>query len=303
MAIPGLAETSAFVAVLEQRSFSKAARQLNLSPPRVSEMVRQLEERLGVRLVERTTRSVAPTLAGERLLARLKPALDDYRAALEAVEDFRDKPAGQLRLTVAPPSIDAAMMGVLVRFLAAYPEIGLEVSADSGLTDIVAGRFDAGIRPGERLERDMIAVRVSDPIPLVVVAAPSYLARRGRPATPRELAAHDCIRLRFASGATLPWRFRLGRRTVDVPVEGQLVVNDAPMALDAAMAGAGLLQMPRTTLAPLLLGGDRLVTVLEEFEPPPIDGFFLYYPSRRQLRPPLKALVDFLREAQRQRRR
>lgn len=302
MALPGLAETSAFVAVLEHKSFSKAARQLNLSPPRVSEMVRLLEERLGVRLVERTTRSVAPTLAGERLLARLKPALDDYRDALEVVADFRDKPAGQLRLTVAPPAIDAAMMGVIARFLAAYPEIGLEITADSGLTDIVAGRFDAGIRPGERLERDMIAVRISDPIPFVVVAAPSYLARRGTPRTPRDLAAHDCIRVRFASGTTLGWRFRLARRTVDVPVDGQLVVNDAAMALDAAMAGAGLLQMPRTTLAHLL-GGNRLVTVLEDFEPPPLDGFFLYYPSRRQLRPPLKALVDFLREAQRRRRR
>ncbi len=302
MAIPGLAETGAFVAVLEHKSFSKAARQLNLSPPRISEMVRQLEERLGVRLVERTTRSVAPTVAGERLLARLKPALDDYRAALEVVDDFRDKPAGQLRLTVAPPAADAAMMAVLTRFLAAYPEIGLEISADSGLTDIVAGRFDAGIRPSERLERDMIAVRVSDPIPIVVAAAPSYLARHGSPRIPRELAMHDCIRIRFGSGVTPNWRFRIGRRTVEVPVDGRLIVNDAPMALDAAIAGAGLLQMPRSMLS-LGLGDDRLVTVLDDFAPPPVDGFFLYYPGRRQLRPPLKALVDFLREARPPRRR
>ena len=278
MTLPGLAETGAFVAVLEEKSFNRAARQLALSPPRVSELVRQLETRLGVRLIERTTRSVAATAAGERLLARLKPALDDYRAALEVVDDFRDKPAGPLRLTVAPPAIDAAMMSVLARFLAAYPQISLEISADSGLIDIVAGRFDAGIRPAERLERDMIAVRMSDAIPMVVVAAPSYLARHGRPRTPRELGAHDCIRLRFASGATASWRFRLGRRTVDVPVGGRLILNDAPMAIDAVLAGAGLLQMPRTTVA-RALADSELLTVLDEFQPPGIDGFFLTIPA------------------------
>ncbi|WP_422002505.1 LysR substrate-binding domain-containing protein [Reyranella sp.] len=302
MTLPGLAETSAFVAVLEEKSFSRAARQLDLSPPRVSELVRQLEMRLGVRLVERTTRSVAPTAAGERLLAQLKPALDDYRTALEAVDDFRDKPAGQLRLTVAPPAIDSDMVAVLARFLAAYPQISLEVSAESGLVDIVAGRFDAGIRAAERLERDMIAVRVSESVPMVAVAAPGYIAQRGRPRTPRDLAAHDGIRIRFGSGATASWRFRLGRRTVEVPVSGRLVVNDAPMAIDAAIAGAGLLQMPRTMVARGLADGG-LLTVLDEFQPPALDGFFLYYPSRRQLRPPLKALVEFLRQARRERRR
>jgi DNA-binding transcriptional LysR family regulator len=302
MIVPGLAESSAFVAVLEQKSFSKAAKQLNLSPPRVSEMVRQLEERLGVRLVERTTRSVAPTAAGERLLARLKPALEDYRAALDVVNDFRDKPAGMLRLTVAPPAIDETMMAVLARFLVAYPEIGLEISADSALTDIVAGRFDAGIRPAERLERDMIAVRVSDPIPIVVVAAPSYLARRGKPRRPHDLATHECIRIRLGSGVTIGWRFRLGRRSVEVPVDARLIVNDQPMAIDAAIEGAGLLQLPRTSVKRELADG-RLLTVLDDFQPPSFDGFFLYYPSRRQLRPTLKALVDFLCDARRERRR
>lgn len=301
MAVPSLAETSALLAVLEQRSFSKAARQLQLSPPRVSEMVRQLEERLGVRLVERTTRSVAPTIAGERLMARLKPVLDDYRAALEVVDDFRDKPAGALRLTVAPPAVDTTMMTTLARFLAAYPEISLEISSDSALTDIVAGRFDAGIRAADRLERDMIAVRVSNPIPVVVVAAPSYLARRGKPARPQDLTAHECVRIRLGSGAILGWRLRLGRRTVEVAVDGRLIVNDAQMAVDAAIEGAGLLQLSRTALSRELDDG-RLVTVLDDCQPPPVDGFFLYYPGRRQLRPPLKALVDFLREARRERR-
>lgn len=299
--IPSLAETNAFLAVLEHKSFIRAARQLQLSPPRVSEMVRQLEERLGVRLVERTTRSVAPTIAGERLMARLKPVLDDYRAALGVVDDFRDKPAGALRLTVAPPAIDATLMTTLTRFLIAYPEIRLEISSDSALTDIVAGRFDAGIRPSHRLERDMIAVRVSNPLTMVVAAAPSYLARRGRPARPQDLTAHECIRIRLGSGIILGWRFRVGRRTVEVAVDGQLIVNDAPMGLDAAVAGAGLLQLPRTAVS-RELGDGRLVTVLDDCQPPPVDGFFLYYPGRRQLRPPLKALVDFLREARRERR-
>ena len=293
MAEPSLAETSAFVAVLEQRSFSKAARQLNLSPPRVSEMVRQLEQRLGVRLVERTTRSVAPTVAGERLLSRLRAVLDDYRAALELVNDYREKPAGVLRLTVAPPVAYFGLVSTISRFLVAYPEISVEVSADSALTDIVAGRFDAGIRPADRLERDMIAVRVSDEMPVVAVASPAYLARRGKPQTPHDLARHDCIRIRLGSGNLLPWR--LGRRAVDVPVEGRFIVNDDRMALQAVLEGAGILQMAKGSVD-RDLAARRLVTVLDEFQPPPLAGFFLYYPSRRQIRPALRVLVDFLRK-------
>jgi DNA-binding transcriptional LysR family regulator len=295
MVEPTLAETSAFVAVLEQKSFSKAARHLNLSPPRVSEMVRQLEERLGVRLVERTTRSVAPTVAGERLLARLRPVLDDYRAALDLVNDFREKPTGAVRLTVAPPVAYLGLVSTISRFLAEYPEISVEVSADSSLTDIVAGRFDAGIRPAERLERDMIAVRVSDEIPVVAVAAPSYIARRGKPQTPHELSKHDCIQIRFGSGVLISWRLRLNRRVVEVPVEGRFILNDDRMALQAVLEGAGLLQLPLSVVE-RDLAAKRLVTVLDEFQPPPLAGFFLYYPSRRQIRPALKVLVDFLRK-------
>ncbi len=295
---PSLAEANAFVAVLEQKSFSKAARQLNLSPPRVSEMVRHLEERLGVRLVERTTRSVAPTVAGERLLARLRPVLDDYRAALDLVNDFREKPAGLVRLTVAPPVAYLGLISSISRFLVAYPEISVEISADSALTDIVAGRFDAGIRHAERLERDMIAVRISDEVPAVTVAAPSYIARRGKPQTPHELARHDCIRIRLGGGAFIPWRLRLNRRAVEVPVEGRFIVNDDRMALQAALEGVGLLQMPRSTVE-RELSAKRLVTVLDEHQPPPFAGYFLYYPSRRQIRPALKVLVDFLRKRDR----
>jgi len=298
MVEPSLAETNAFVAVLEQKSFTKAAKHLGLSPPRVSEMVRQLEERLGVRLVERTTRSVAPTVAGERLLARLRPVLDDYRAALDLVNDFRDKPAGVVRLTVAPPVAYLGLISSISRFLVAYPEISVEIAADSALTDIVAGRFDAGIRQADRLERDMIAVRISDEVPVVSVAAPSYIARHGKPQTPQELARHDCIRIRFGSGALISWRLRLNRRAVEVPVEGRFIVNDDRMAMQAVLEGAGLLQMSRSAVE-RELAAKRLVTVLDDYQPPPLAGFFLYYPSRRQIRPALKVLIDFLRKRDR----
>jgi DNA-binding transcriptional LysR family regulator len=293
---PGFAETNALVAVLEQKSFTKAAKRLGLSPPRVSEMVRVLEERLGVRLVERTTRSVAATPAGERLLARLRPVLDDYQEALESINDFRDKPAGTLRLTVAPPAADFVLAPAMSRFLSLYPEISLDISVDSALTDIVAGRFDAGIRSGDRLERDMIAARVSDTMPMVVAAAPAYLARHGAPKTPQDLASHDCLRARLPSGAPFPWRFRMKRRTVEVHVEGRLTVNSPELLLKAVIDAMGLAQMPLPYVAPEVAAG-RLVTVLDEWAPPPLDGFFLYYPSRRHNRAALKALVDFLRAA------
>jgi DNA-binding transcriptional LysR family regulator len=293
---PGFAETNALVAVLEQKSFTKAAKRLGLSPPRVSEMVRVLEERLGVRLVERTTRSVAATPAGERLLARLRPVLDDYQEALESINDFRDKPAGTLRLTVAPPAADFVLAPAMSRFLSLYPEISLDISVDSALTDIVAGRYDAGIRSGDRLERDMIAARVSDTMPMVVAAAPAYLARHGAPKTPQDLVSHDCLRARLPSGAPFPWRFRMKRRTVEVHVEGRLTVNSPELLLKAVIDAMGLAQMPLPYVAPELAAG-RLVTVLDDCAPPPLDGFFLYYPSRRHNRAALKALVDFLRAA------
>jgi DNA-binding transcriptional LysR family regulator len=294
MLTPGFSETSAFIEVLEQKSFTKAAKHLGLSPARVSELMRNLEDRLGVRLVERTTRSVAATAAGERLLERLRPALDEYRAALESIDDFRSKPAGALRLTVPPPAADFVLAPLMARFLAQYPEITLEISVNSALVNIVAERFDAGIRPGERLARDMIAMRVSHEIPFKVAASPAYLAQRGYPKTPQELAEHNCIQLRFPSGAILPWRFAKKRRTFEVQVRGQLVVSEHSIALKAATDGVGLIQFPLSHVERELADG-RLVAVLDDWAPPPFDGFFLYYPSRRQIRPPLKALVDFLR--------
>jgi len=294
MVTPSFSETSALVAVLEEKSFRNAARKLGLSPARVSELVRNLEERIGVRLVERTSRSVAASLAGQRLVERLRPALDDYRAALESLNEFRSKPAGLLRLTVAPPAADFVVAPVIARFLSLYPEISIEVSVDRGIVDIVAGHFDAGIRPGKRIARDMIAVRISDEMPFVVAASPGYLRQRGTPTTPQELTRHACIRLRFPNGALAPWRFSKKRRAFEVQVDGQLTVNELPIAITAAIDGAGLIQIPFAYVAPEFASG-RLVMVLADCAPPPVDAFFLYYPGRRQVRPPLKALVDYLR--------
>jgi DNA-binding transcriptional LysR family regulator len=291
---------NAFVAVLEQKSFTKAAKQLGLSTARVSEMVRNLEERLGVRLVERTTRSVASTTAGERLLERLRPALEDCQAALESTQEFRSDPAGTLRLIVAPPAADFVLAEAIPRFLRLYPKINLDISVASVLgPDIVAGGFDAGIHAGEFLARDVIAVRVSGEMPFVVAAAPAYLAERGEPKTPRELAAHDCIRFRLSDGAFFPWRFRIKRRTLEVHVDGRMIVNEPKLAIRSAIESVGLIQFSLDYLAPELAAG-RLVTVLDDWAPPPLGGFFLYYPSRRQSRPALKALVDFLRQARRE---
>jgi len=290
-----LAETTAFVTVVELKSFTKAAKQLALSPPRVSELIRNLEEQLGVRLVERTTRSVAPTAAGERLLERLRPVLDEYRSALESTNEFRGKPAGILRLTAPPPAGDFFLASAIPRFLAHYPEISLDLSFTDALTDIVAEHFDAGIRIGERIERDMIAVRVTDELPLVVAGSPAYFAQRGKPKTPDDLVAHDCIRTRFSSGTYVPWRFRVKRRDLEVHVEGRLVVNSVTVGRRAAVEGLALIQAPHVFIASELAEG-TLVTALDEWAPTPLTGFFLYYPSRRQMRPALKALVDFLRD-------
>jgi DNA-binding transcriptional LysR family regulator len=301
MGAPGFSETSAFVAVLEQKSFTRAAKQLGLSPPRVSELIRGLEESLGVRLVERTTRSVAATAAGERLLARLRPVLDEYEAALDSLNDLRAKPAGTLRLTVPPPAAEFLLAPVITQFLKAYPDVKLDVSVDDALTDIVAERYDAGIRAGHRVARDMIGVRISDRMQIVVVASPNYLVERGTPKTPQDLERHNCIRIRFPSGVFLPWRFGSKRRSLEARADGSLVVNDTALAIRAVSDGLGLMQFARVYFAPMLADG-RLVTVLDDWAPPPFEGFYLYYPSRRQIRPALKVFINFLRSSHRAKR-
>jgi len=294
-------ELSAFMEVAEQRNFTRAAKQLGISPATLSQTIRNLEERLGVRLLNRTTRSVATTEAGEKLLGRLRPVIDDYESAIESLNEFRDKPAGLLRITVAPPVAQAVLTPVLAKFLAQYPDIRLEISVDSANIDIVAQQFDAGIRLSNRIDRDMIAVRVTDEWRYAVVGAPAYLAARDAPKTPQDLAGHNCIRIRLSSGALMPWYFQGNEKVFDVRVSGSLIVNDGNLARAALLDGVGLGQVPLASVADAVKGG-RLVPVLEDWtlNAPP---FALYYPSRRQTPAALKALIDFLRNDQRGRGR
>ena len=291
---PELAEMNALVTVAERRSFAKAAVQLGISRSRLSETIREFEGRLGVRLLNRTTRSVAPTAAGERLLAQIRPLLDDFNVAFESINAFRDKPAGLLRLTVLPPAASFMLAPLLSRFLAHYPAIDLEISVDAALTDIVAGRFDAGMRAGDRIERDMIAVRIGEEIRGVVVAAPGYLARHPRPTTPKDLGAHDCIRVRFPSGVIVPWQFEKEGRQVEVAVEGRLTVNDPELAIRAALDGVGVLYTALGYAAPGIKA-ERLVPLLEDWRTSSA-AIYLYYPSRRQVPVPLQAFIEFLRD-------
>lgn len=287
-------ELSAFMAVAEHRNFTRAAKQLGISTSTLSQTIRNMEERLGVRLLNRTTRSVVPTVAGDTLLARMRPVVDEYEAAIESLNTFRDKPAGLLRLTVAPPVAQFVLPLVLAKFLQRYPDIRLEISGDSANVDIVAQQFDAGIRVSDRVDRDMIAVPVTGRWRLAVVGAPSYFSRRSEPKTPDELLGHNCIRVRLSSGAMLPWRFQRDDKPLDLAVSGSLVVNLDTLVEAAVFNGIGLAQGPRAQFEQEISDG-RLVSVLERWQPvmPP---FSLYYPSRRQTPAALKALVNFLRQ-------
>jgi DNA-binding transcriptional LysR family regulator len=288
-----LAELNAFVAVAERGRFARAAVDLNLSRSALSETIRGLEEKLGVRLLNRTTRSVAPTEVGERLLASLRPALDGVEDALETVNAFRDKPAGQLRLTVPRPAAKMVIEPIIADFLAAYPHVTLEIVTDSGLTDIVRDRFDAGIRPGHRLEQDMVAVKVGEDARPTVVASPAYLSSRGTPTAPSDLQRHNCIRQRFASGVLQPWVFEDGETSIEIQVGGSLLVTDGDLALRAALDGVGIARLAINRVEVAIAEG-RLVALLEDWRPRSV-GFYLYYSSRRQVPEALKAFIAFLR--------
>ena len=288
-----IAEMSAFVAIAEHASFAKAATQLGVSRSSLSESLRSLEERLGVRLLNRTTRSVAPTEAGERLLAQLRPLLDNFNAALESVNAFRDSPAGQVRITVPRPAAHTIIEPVLSDFLRAYPAVTLEVTIDSTLTDIVRERFDAGIRPGHRVEQDMIALRVGEDAQPTVVASPDYLRRHGTPKEPGDLRSHNCARMRFASNALHRWIFEKRGKSVEVDVTGSLITGDSDLAIRAALDGVVLARVPRHSIEKHL-AARTLVAVLEEWRPRSV-GFYLYYPSRRQMPAALQALIDTLK--------
>ncbi len=241
---PGFAAMTAFVAVAEHASFAKAARTLGVSRSTLSTTIRGLEERLGVRLLNRTTRSVALTEVGERLLDGLRPALDGFEAAVEAINVFRDKPTGHLRLTVPRPASKQLIEPIVTKFLAAHPGVTLEVVTDSALTDIVRDRFDAGIRPGHRVEQDMIAVRIGDDARPTVVASPDYLARHPRPRVPGDLQDHNCFRQRFASGVIHRWSFEKRGKSVEVAVTGSLISSESDLAIRAALDGLGIARVP-----------------------------------------------------------
>jgi len=289
----GFAEVSAFVAIAERSSFAKAAVHLGVSRSTLSETLRALEEKLGVRLLNRTTRSVAPTEVGQRLLAQLRPALDNFEEIVESVNVFRDKPAGHLRLTVPRPAAKTIFEPMLAEFLATYPAITLEISVDSALTDIVRDRFDAGIRPGHRVERDMVAVRIGEDARPTVVASPDYLTRHPRPKAPADLREHNCVRHRFASGVVPQWVFEKRGKSLEVMVSGSLITNDGDLAIRAALDGVGIARLPAGLIEPFI-ASKQLIPLLQDWAPRSV-GFFLYYPSRRQMPVALRALIDFVR--------
>jgi DNA-binding transcriptional LysR family regulator len=287
------AELTAFVAVADQVSFTKAARRLGLSPASLSLSVRALEERLGVRLLNRTTRSVAATEAGQTMLTRLRPLLDGFQTVFESVNAFRDKPAGHLRVTMAPTG-SFLLAAPLADFVAAYPQITIENSVDFANVDVVAARFDAGFRHGHRIAKGMIALRVSEDTRCVVVASPDYLARHPRPKTPADLRDHNCIRFRLPGGHFYPWNFRARSKNIEVEVGGSLVVNDPELMVNLAVEGAGLMYSAEGWVAPMIADG-RLVALLDNSSLPRLDGLYMYYPSRHQNSAPLQALIDFFK--------
>jgi DNA-binding transcriptional LysR family regulator len=286
------AELAAFVAIAEHGSFVKAAASLGVSTSTLSQSMRALEERLGVRLLNRTTRSVAPTEAGERLLARIRPALGEIGEAVEEVNAYRDRPAGTLRLSVASLAVRMLIAPVIARFLTEYPAITVDLTVEDSIIDIVRGRFDAGIRSGQWIERDMIALRISPETRLLAVAAPAYLARHPPPAAPHELQGHACIRFRW--GDTLPrWPFEKGDEKIEVAVDGPLITTDVDLVVRAALDGLGICYMVESYVASDLAAG-RLVPLLEDWAPR-YAGYHIFYPSRRQMPATLTALVEFLR--------
>ncbi|WP_237477555.1 LysR family transcriptional regulator [Lichenibacterium dinghuense] len=292
-----LADLEAFVAVARAGGFRDAARAGGMSASSLSEAVRRLEDRLGLRLLHRTTRSVAPTEAGDRLLARLGPALGEVDDALAAVEGFRGRPAGTLRLNVPASASRLVLPRIVPPFLAAYPEIRLEVTTDESFVDVLAAGCDAGIRYDERLEQDVIAVPIGPRVQrFATAAAPAYLDRRGRPEHPRDLLAHACLLSRFPSGARVAWEFERRGEAVRVEPGGPLVVQaggGSDLAVAAAVAGSGIVSLFEDWLAPELASG-ALEPVLEEWWPS-FPGPFLYYPGRRLVPPPLRAFVDFVK--------
>jgi DNA-binding transcriptional LysR family regulator len=289
-----MADLVAFLAVAREKSFTRAAAKLGVSPSALSHTIRKLEERLGVRLLTRTSRSVSTTESGERLLDRVGPNFDQVADELARLTELRDKPAGTLRITTGDQPAESILMPALAKLLPLYPDLSVELIVDNGFVDIVAERFDAGVRLGETLAQDMVAVRIGPDMQMAIAGSPAYLKTRGSPRTPDDLANHNCINLRHqARGGNSVWDLEKDGRAVNVRVEGQLVVNDIAVVRQAAVDAVGLCYLPRDYLQAQIDAGG-LVPLLEEWCPP-FPGYHLYYPSRRQQTPALAAFIAAVR--------
>ncbi|KWA31599.1 LysR family transcriptional regulator [Burkholderia multivorans] len=298
MARSDLSDITAFLAVAREGSFTKAAAKLGVSQSALSQTVRNVEARLGLRLLTRTTRKISPTQAGERLIQSVGPRLDEIEAELSALSALRDTPAGVVRIAAGEHAADLLLWPVIERLLPDYPDITIEIVIDNGLTDIVEQRLDAGVRLGEQVAKDMVAVRIGPDVRMVVVGTPAYFARYAKPKTPQDLMAHNCINIRLpTAGGIYAWEFRKGGRELNVRVEGQLVFNTATMAVKAALAGVGLAFVPEQRVLSQLESGE-LTRVLAEWCPT-FSGFHLYYPSRRQPTPAFVVVANALREGAR----
>src|SRR5437667_1243720 len=284
----------AFLAVARERSFTKAAAKLGVSQSALSHTIRGLEARLGLRLLTRTTRSVSPTEAGERLLQTVGHRFEEIEAELESLSELREKPAGTIRISAGEHAVNAILSPALMKFLPRYPDIKVEIAVDHSLIDIVAQRYDAGVRSGEQVAKDMIAVRIGPDMRMAVVGAPSYFAKRSPPKKPQDLTDHNCINLRLPTyGGLYAWEFEKGGRELKVRVEGQLIFNGTAQMLNAALTGFGLAYVPEDLAQPHL-AKDLLKRVLEDWCPT-YSGYHLYYPSRRQPSAAFALLVDALR--------
>ena len=283
----------ALLAVADERSFTRAGKRLGVSPSAMSHAMKALEERLGVRLLSRTTRSVAPTEAGEQLLSRLRPALTEVRDALDQVSGLRDKPAGRVRLLVPRLAVASVLAPKLGQIAREYPDILLDVTTDDIRMDIVAGGFDAGIQFGEYIEKDMIAVRVSPDRRPAIIGSPEYFESHSKPKSPRDLLKHKCINFRHGSAGIYRWEFEKGKKSLSIGVSGPLIADDVELVIRAALDGVGLAFVSQEQVMPYLSNG-ALVRVLEAWCPP-YPGFFLYYPSRRLQPAALSALISVLR--------
>jgi DNA-binding transcriptional LysR family regulator len=291
---PDLNQLIWFQAVAEERSFTKAAARIGVAQSTLSHAIAQLEASLGIRLLTRTTRSVAPTVAGDRLLRTVTPRLAEIQEEIATLTTVRDKPAGTIRLTLSDHALDSVVWPKLKPVLAAYPDIKVELILDSTFRNIVEERFDAGVRLGESVEKDMIAVRIGPDWRLVAIASPRYLAERGRPSHPQDLIGHNCINMRHeSSGSLYAWEFEKDGKALRVRVDGQVTFNNSYAMIDAAVSGLGIAYVPEN-IAQSRIDSGELELVLDDWSPM-FDGYFLYYPSRRHIPPAFQIVVDALR--------